>query len=301
MRSGGGSVMLLAAGFFASGWPERIRAHPYWLLVFFVVGLFMLLLPTLRDFLPRIQESLYPAESDWSPDIVSVQLNQESTVSPNFSNVGSPNINITVSPTISPTFTNTPTISQNALPQIAIADIGQCHNPSLEMQFELCELRYAFEISRWTRANQFDHDERLSLVAWFTNPVPPKGTSGINSSGLFAHIKYSVPEHWSTQVPRAYWLDHSENMVILEIGHEAGVILGCVEYERWVAYVNPYTVAAETEFLQPAFRGLGEKKQMPKMDMTIDLALISDNNTTIEQKRISLAFINGRPYAVVHP
>jgi hypothetical protein len=122
----------------------------------------------------------------------------------------------------------------------------------------------------------------------------------LNTSGLTAHLKFSVPEHWSESVNSAYWVGKSQNRVTLKVGDRAGVILGFVDWSHWSCYSNPYERPAYEELLQ-ALRHPSGKKQMPKTDMNIELSLVSSDSTTLEKKNIRLVFTNGIPYAVVHP
>jgi hypothetical protein len=192
-------------------------------------------------------------------------------------------------------------VAPSAPPRPLAPELAKPETVTLELGFELRKIVYSLANSAWIEATQFDYDARTALIVWFTNPVPPKGARGIDASNLAAHLKFSVPEHWSEQVKRAYWLGRSENRTNLEVGDRAGVIVGLTEWDRWVCYSNPYERPANEEFLQPALRPVGERKQMPKADMHIDLSLISNDSTTLEKKRISLVFTNGTPYAVVHP
>jgi muconolactone delta-isomerase len=170
--------------------------------------------------------------------------------------------------------------------------------PSLKLRLEFKDITYDFRMGGWREVAHFDNDSNHALIAWFTNPLPPKNRDGIKAAALSAHIRFSaVEKHWEEKIPRAYWLGHPENAVNLEIGHEAGVVIGSVEGPYWVSYSNPYSNSAQNEIL----RLVGGKKQMPKSDMHVELSLISKDSRTIEQKVINLVFSSGVPHAVVHP
>jgi hypothetical protein len=174
---------------------------------------------------------------------------------------------------------------------------------SLELSLELREIVYDMASSAWIMATQFDYENsRVALIAWFTNPVPTKGSRGIEAFGLGAHLKFSGLKLWSEQIKRAYWLGRSENRINLESGDRAGVVVGLVEWNNWVCYSNPYERPAHEEFLQPALRRLGERKSMSKSDMRIEITLISSDSTALEVRGISFGFhANGTPNATVHP
>lgn len=114
-------------------------------------------------------------------------------------------------------------------------------------------------------------------------------------------MKYSVSGHWDAQVTRGYWMHHSANEIRLNIGDRAGLILGLNDWSHWVSYSNPYAHPANEEFLQPVVRPLGEKVQMPKADMDIDVSLLSGGVVTLDEWKVRLSFANGKPYAVKYP
>lgn len=171
----------------------------------------------------------------------------------------------------------------------------------LELSFELVPLTYRFEHCAWDVATQFDHDQRDALIAWFANPVPPKGASGVIASQISAFIKYSVAGHRSAQVTRGYWMRYSANEIRINTGDRAGLILGLNDWSHWVSYSNPYPHPANEEFLQPVVRPLGEKVQMPKADMDIKVSLLLGGTVTLDEWDIRLCFANGKPYAVKYP
>ena len=168
--------------------------------------------------------------------------------------------------------------------------------PHLESNFQLINIIYNLGNSLWRETTQFEYDGKDAIVAWFNNPVPPKGSNGLNASQLSAHIKFSVAGQWSTEISRGYWLGYSENEITIDIGHKAGLILGMVDWTNWISYINPYTHSASEEFLQPACRNYGEMKRMPKTEMEIDVSLLSHGTTTIDQLKLLLTFPGGRPY-----
>jgi len=172
--------------------------------------------------------------------------------------------------------------------------------PPLRLDFSLerLSLIYRVELSAWRETTQFEHDGRTAIVGWFRNPVPPKGTRGVDASHLSAHIRYSVEGHWSTEVSRAYWLRYSENEITINIADRAGLIIGFAEGSNWVSYLNPFANSADEGILQPAFRHPGHKEQMPAADMNIEISLLSRGTTTLDQQKVRLVFTNGRPFAV---
>jgi hypothetical protein len=189
-------------------------------------------------------------------------------------------------------------------PQHPIADVPPKISPQqlrLELGFERMSLIYRVEQSAWDTATQFEYDGRESIVAWFTNPVPPKGVRGIEAMGLSAHIRYSVEGHWKTQVSRGYWLHWSENEITINAADRAGLILGFVYFSHWVSYANPYSTPASEGILQPAFRPPGQESKMPIVDMDIEISLLTNGKFTLDQQKVRLCFSQGHPYAVRVP
>lgn len=170
----------------------------------------------------------------------------------------------------------------------------------LQVDFQLTNINYELAHSAWDSASQGGdyHMMREGMIAWFKNPVPEKGASGIDATQLSAHIKYSVDGTWSEEIARAYWLHHSANEITIPVGHREGLVLGVIEWDRWVAYSNPHSTPAHEDFLQPALRYPGPKVQMPKTDMDIDVSLLARGTKTLEQLKIRLVFTNGKPYMV---
>jgi hypothetical protein len=169
----------------------------------------------------------------------------------------------------------------------------------LVLSFELISLVYRPEHGAWDEAGQFDHDAKTAMVAWFTNPVPPQGVSGVEASRLSAHIKYSADDHWRMQVSRGYWLHHAANGITIITGDRAGLILGLVDWSHWVSYENPYTRTMGEEMFGPVVRPHGDKRQMPQEDMVIEVSLLGHGTTTLDTRKFALTFTNGKPFAVV--
>ena len=291
-------MLALALNLGSSAWPEIIKPHPYWVIGLGILGLLFLMSPWLRRALVRAQGRLYKEDAPADSPIISVSseapIRNEVTASPTISPVFAPVFN--VSPVISTTIP--PNQSNTQIPTPAPVEKPA---PRLRMSLESMSVIYRLEHSAWGEATQFDHDSREAIVAWFANPVPSRGMSGVDASQLSAHIEFSVAGHWSTQVSRGYWLGYSANEIRINIADRAGLILGLADWSHWVSYSNPYARPANEEFLQPAMWLPGEKVQMPKADMDIEVSLLSKNMLTVDQQKIHLCFTNGKPYAVRYP
>jgi hypothetical protein len=276
--------MLASVGLFASGWPAFIATHAW--IVWMVAGTGLAVFAA-GFLVPSKEKSESPAEFLGSGNLVGrdnsgkmiahVEHYHEAPSQP------------------------APEPAKQEPPSYALIDIVPPKPPPqlrLELNFELTSLVYKVENSAWDEATEFDYDRREALIAWFTNPVPPKGVTGVDASRLSAHIRYSAESHWSTQVSRGYWLRHSANEIAIDAADRAGLILGLVDWSHWVSYANPYRRPASEEFLQPALRHPGEQKRMPKADMEIDVSLLSCGTTTLDNWKLFLTFTNDRPYVV---
>jgi hypothetical protein len=280
--SAGGSVMALAISAFLSGWPEFLRAHGWIVWSGMAVSLILLAIGY-----------FVPAKAESEASIVSINTGNA---------VGGDNSGKMIAHVEH--YHEAPSQSSPEPHKFNMLDV---HSASpqpplrLELSLETISLTYRLEHCAWDEASQFDHDRREAIVAWFRNPVPLKGISGVDASQLSAHIRYSVDGHWNTQVSRGYWLHYSANEITIKIADRAGLIIGLSEWSRWVSYSNPYSQPANEEFLQPALRHPGKKVEMPKADMVIEVSLLSHGTVTLDQQQICLTFTNGRPFAVRVP
>jgi len=171
---------------------------------------------------------------------------------------------------------------------------------ALKCWVEMRSIVYDLESSSWVDGSAYDHESKRAILVWFQNPIPPVGSSALNTSAMCAHIRFSVSGNWESSITRAYWFKYSENQISLGIGHEAAVILGMMDWNKWICYSNPYETPASEEFLQPACRRHSQKKQMPSADMDVEVSLISGNET-IEQKKMKLVFTGDTPFVVTIP
>lgn len=279
----GVSILTTIAGIFSS----YLKAHPAWLYAGGIVGAVLLLWPLLHSLLVRQNNN----EANTSnSDVQSRPDNWSHQVT------NAPGGTIIIG--------DRNTAVSRSEHSIAVPVLeARPETISLELNLELRSIVYDCPSSAWRLATQFDHrNSKIALIAWFTNPVPPKGTRSINASGLTAHLQFTGSLPWNEQVEQAYWLGKSENRINLGGGNRAGVVVGLVEWNNWVCYLNPYERPAHEEFLQPAFHPLGERKSMPKSPMDIHVSLISSDAITLEAREIRLGFRgNGDPYAEIQP
>jgi hypothetical protein len=276
--------MLASVGLFASGWPAVITNHAWVVWTTLAIGMLIVALGYL------IPEKQAPTANPPTSSSASVHAPIHFAPVINVGNVGE----ALVSPQ--------PSHAPEAAPKIGPEPPKEADSSAhLDLSFERMPLIYRLDQSAWGEATQFDNDSKDALIAWFTNPVPQKGMSGVDASGLSAHIKYFVEGHWSRQVSRGYWLHCSANEVRIGIADRAGLILGLADWSHWVSYANPYPRPADDEFLQPAMRRPGEKVEMPKAAMDIELSLLSHGTVTLDQRIIHLTFPGGKPYAVKRP
>jgi len=272
------------------------------------MGLLLVFCPWFKGIYKRVQSYLYPqshSSGHFAPVLVStaVPASNENTVSPSFSNVGSPTVSQSLAPIFAPVI-NIGNIGNVGQPAEFVHEIKQeprresISSARLELNFELLSLTYKLERCAWERATQFDNDRQDAIVAWFGNPVPLKGMSGVQASKLSAHIRYSVEGRWTEQISRGYWLDCSANEISIDVADRAGLIIGLNGWSYLASYENPYSRSAGYEILQPALRHPGKKVEMPKAPMDIEISLLSQGTTTLDRWKCHLTFVNNRPFAV---
>jgi hypothetical protein len=285
--------MLLAAGFFASGWPERVKAHPYWVLAMFVVGAIMFLVPAFESVLPRVQEYLYSVTVD-SPPLVPVSkvetpISNETTVSPNISPIFAPVINVSpvISATISPNQSNIQIPPPAPIEKPVAPPLEKPSIDLVDLQIDpgMPNISYDDLQACW-KENNFDGNP--ALILWVMNPVAPVGSSGRPTPAIAAHLTLKAKDGSNTTIPRAYWVNVQENEVVLDVGHRAGVIVGYIEHTVWVSPENPHRFSpfANPVFAVP-FCPVGPRHVVSRATpISVGLAIIStgDGKTLVHKK-----------------
>ena len=173
--------------------------------------------------------------------------------------------------------------------------------PRLEVNIASASMIFREEKGAWVLAQTYDQVSRDGIIVRFKNPVAPVNSDGVDASALSAHIKYSVPGHWECEIARAYWLNWSTNQIEIEVGHTEDLVLGLVDWSKWVNYENPYSESMGQGIIPEIVREKGPKKEMPEADMDIDISLLLNGRKTIDEVKIHLTFAARFPYAVIVP
>jgi hypothetical protein len=296
-RGLGGSLMALAVGLFASGWPEHVRAHPYLVLVAFLVGTAIMAIGFLpAKPLPKEQ----PTGGSFVGGAVSGDLSQTTVgrdVYGDMMNAGRDLITAGRDVITGDVHHHYPQPEESPRWEVRGKEVP------LKISFASQNVVYHQSPGAWFSAEEYIGEPRFALIAWINNPVAPKGQIPVEMSSISAHIRFWVEDHWEMVIPRAYWIGHTANMVDIPVGQSAGVLIGMVRYSHWASFENPFTTSRDQNILQlpVQHRPLRKESLMPIADMHGDLSLLSSDGRTLEQRRFVINFAGNMPHASIFP
>lgn len=76
------------------------------------------------------------------------------------------------------------------------------------------------------------------LVLWVENPPAAEGKRAKDVRGVAAIICFTTDAGETGRVDRAYWLEHFENQITIEVGHTKGLVIGLIQSRWWMFYSN---------------------------------------------------------------
>jgi hypothetical protein len=172
----GAWMLALTTGLISSGWPELIRPHPHIVIGLGIVGLLMFAYPGLK-WVYQEQKRFDPNPDPWK-NIITNESGNKIEASP-LTNTGNfvggdnsghqiiaHNSTIHVAPNVPVPVTQPIAVEHPAV--------------SLELELQFKTLKYDLASCAWIETSYIDdNDSRDSLIAWFTYPVPPKGSEGL--------------------------------------------------------------------------------------------------------------------------
>jgi hypothetical protein len=259
--------MALSVGLFASGWPEHIRAHPYWVAIAFLVGAFLMALGFIW---PAKEKSGIPVQFVGSGNLVGRD------------NSGKMIGNVEH-------YHEAPGARPTPAPEIPRSIVSEPVSKGIEfeMQFSWANLVYELSPGLWRRAQSYDNEYKRVLVVWFTNPLPMKGKPVERELPVLAHINLRNPAQGITeQIPTAYWVEEMGYQVNLGMGYNRGVMLGHIENRRFYSHINPYPYPGLNNDFDIPLRQLGEGRSVPLSDRIViqaSIIKIDADESIIEQ------------------
>ena len=101
------------------------------------------------------------------------------------------------------------------LPESSLRRVPEKEVP-LNISFASLNVVYHQSPGAWFSAQEYTGEPHFALVALINNPVPPEGQIAVDTSSISAHIRFSVEDHWESEIPRAYWIGRAANMVDIQ-------------------------------------------------------------------------------------
>jgi hypothetical protein len=204
------TIICLAVGMFASGWPSYLTGHPWivWLTLAFGVAVLLACF-----FIPHPQTKDVPSNASASVDAPI-----------NFS----PSINIHNSPSFDNSAAQATTVVTEPEPQFMGSGIRlDASRPEI--------LNVSKQITHWVPSAR----GARGMVVWIHNKPPGEGERSKAVLGVFASISFNENGQALAHISRACWLSHTANQIDIGIGERKGILLGTFHKELWVASENP--------------------------------------------------------------
>lgn len=271
VRGCGSSLVLLAIGLFASGWPEHIRTHPFWVLGLLIVGVCLLGIGLLPSGLLQHGEPL-----------VANSIGRDNSGNQIFA----PNATI-----------HLPSIDQKVEPDPAPVQAAPARVfPSLHARREWLDIVYSASPGYWILGDGREPQTKKALLVWFANPPARKGETGCPARDLVAHLTFRHMEG-VTHVPHVYWLDQLGYQIDINTGSELAVLVGYFDFydnSGFFTHENSYQDSGLNYSFAVPFRELGRKyKISAAKTFLIDVSIVNArSNETLEQKRIEILMPN---------
>jgi len=263
-------MVLLAVGLFASGWPEHIRAHPYWIGLVFVLGAVLMLF----GFFPDREKS----------DVAATEKNLVGR-----DNTGNQIIAHNSTIHVNSTAANASQIV--AKPEIKPPQLPSRNLPSLQVRREWRDIAYFPVPGHWSFGDRRDPNTKQGILLWLANPPASKGKRGTPACDLVAQLTFNHTMG-ITRIPRAYWLQQRGHQIDIGNGYESAVIVGYFDpySSDFYSHENHYHDDGGNDSFAEAFRQLGKRYQISsERNFTVDVSIIdAESNETIEQKRLEI-------------
>jgi hypothetical protein len=205
------TIVCLAVGMFASGWPAYLTTHPRIVWLTLALGAIVLAASPFIPEQPRTKDGTSRSRASVDAPI-------------NFS----PSINIHNSPT----FDNSAAQSSEVQPESEPEFKGS----GIRLDASIPEiLNVSKNITHWVPSAKGS----TGMVVWIHNKPPGEGEKTKALSGVFASISFNEDGRLLVHISRACWLSHSANQIDIGIGERKGILLGTFHKELWSAYENP--------------------------------------------------------------
>ena len=226
-------MVALALNFASSGWPDKIRPHPYWVIALAIVGLILFVLPWLLGIMTGKNDPQTPTGNA----AVTAPITNSNQVNPVFA----------------PTFIN----SNNPSPP-----------PPPTESFRLDHLldpNVSISSVRAPLVSSNDHIFRFDMTGLPTATLVVENRESDLGSGmardLIGVIRFSQDGQEVAKIQRGYWLGRLENKISLDIGQSAELIVGQILKAMWFYYDNPRERGLPARMRWSQIRNMAENMQ----------------------------------------
>jgi hypothetical protein len=267
--------MLLAVGLFASGWPEHIRAHPYWIGVVFLLG------TALMGF------GFFPARIPSKDEGI-----QSNSAGPN--NMG--NQIIATNSTFH--MTSSGPVSERTHPihsePVSLPHELVLRELKLITKLEWKQIYFDMVPGVWRKAQASDYDRqpRMALLVELMRPFPAKGEGRIIPISVGAILKITYGSRETAIVKRAYWLEQTNYEVTFSAGHAAVLVIGCWEESNFASYICEYRQHGGHPILDLPVREKGPRVAVPARGILLVTVALFDEDAaeTLEEIQLVVEF-----------
>jgi hypothetical protein len=268
--------MLLAIGLFASGWPEHIRAHPYWIGILFLLG------AVLMGF------GFFPGRTSSKDEGM-----QSNSAGPN--NTG--NQIIAHNSTIH--LSSNGHLSEQKFP-VQPEPVSVPRMPHVPRDLKLIiKLRWKpiyFDMvpGVWREAQSFDYERqpRMALLADLMRPFPAKGEGSIVPISVGAILKLTYGSGETDIVKHAYWIERTNYEMTFSAGHTEVLVVGCWEESSFASYICEYRQHGGHPIFDLPVREKGQRVAIPARGTIFVAIALFDEETaeTLEEIQIAVEF-----------
>jgi hypothetical protein len=168
-------------------------------------------------------------------------------------------ISVSVSPNFSQTASQTPSPAAHATDTISVSQ--RPTKPEIPLLLAIDATRQPLDcIGQIIKKS---NTGTLGAVLWVENPPAAEGQRAKDATGVAAVICFTSDLGFTGRVDRAYWLDHFENQIAIEVGQTKGIVLGIAHPLFWKFYSNKRTVRPNPRPTMQQIRNMAERLSVP--------------------------------------